>query len=214
VPLYKSGDHLLTDNYRPIALLPIFSKILEKLAFNRLSSYCEGNNLLSMYQFGFRKNHSTVHPMIHFVNFINETWEKKEHAVAIFVILKRPLINWYHRPSNILSNPEIIATGVPQGSILGPLLFLIYINGLPLCTKFLTLLFTDDTTLLYRHSDPEILEQIVNEELWHYTLKKLNLFYTRKTIEFEIMNTKSLLTIVTMLTYLTMVNMITTYYLD
>jgi len=68
--------------------------------------------------------------------------------------------------NNVFSDMRLIATGVPQGSILGPLLFLIYINGLPICSKFKTFLFADDTTLLYSHENLQTLEKIVNEELW------------------------------------------------
>ena len=89
VPLYKSGDKSFLDNYRPISLLSIFSKILEKIACNRLTCYVEDNNLLSSFKFGFCKNHSTVHPMLHFLNHITKALEKREHTVAIFCDLRK-----------------------------------------------------------------------------------------------------------------------------
>ena len=60
IPVFKSGDPRLPNNYRPISLLSNFSKILEKVMANRLTNYLEQYNLLSPSQFGFRKNHSTV----------------------------------------------------------------------------------------------------------------------------------------------------------
>jgi len=63
VPIFKSGDNSNPDNYRPISLLSNFSKILEKIIANRLVCFLEENDIISNCQFGFRKGHSTVHPM-------------------------------------------------------------------------------------------------------------------------------------------------------
>ena len=59
IPIYKNGVKTMLDNYRPITILPIASKILEKCVYNQLINYLESNNLLSRNQFGFRKKHST-----------------------------------------------------------------------------------------------------------------------------------------------------------
>ena len=89
IPIFKTGSKDSMDNYRPISLLPTFSKILEKIMYNRLSTYLENNNLLSPQQFGFRKAHSTVHPLSLFINQISDALNKKNHAIAIFCDLKK-----------------------------------------------------------------------------------------------------------------------------
>ena len=69
--MFKGGtreDRSNMNFYRPIGLLPVFSKIMEKLVSSSLTGRLVNNNLLYTHQYGFRKNHSTVHPMIHFLN--------------------------------------------------------------------------------------------------------------------------------------------------
>jgi len=61
IPIFKKGDKYLPSNYRPISLLSIFSKLLEKIIYKRLYSYLQGNNILDRYQFGFRKHHRANH---------------------------------------------------------------------------------------------------------------------------------------------------------
>ena len=153
------------------------------------------NNILSKWQFGFRAGHSTMHPMVHFLNKIAESLNKKKHTIAIFCDLKKAFdtcdhtilllklkrygvsgteLKWFEsyltkRKQFVSikdhSSPLLeISLGVPQGSILGPLLFILYINDLPLSSKFLSLLFADDTTLLFSHDNLETLTLTVNEE--------------------------------------------------
>jgi hypothetical protein len=89
VPIFKSGVPLLLDNYRPISLLSNFSKILEKVMCNRLTMHLESNNLISMKQFGFRKKHSTVHPILHLLNEVSEASSRKKFTLVIFCDLRK-----------------------------------------------------------------------------------------------------------------------------
>jgi hypothetical protein len=155
----------------------------------------ESNQLFSASQFGFRKKHSTLHPLIHFMNCVTKSINNREYALAIFcdlrkafdtvdhVILLKKLkklgihgteLKWFEdyllnrqqfvSINGTSSNLLCILLGVPQGSILGPLLFLIYINDLPLCSKLWSFLFADDTTLLASNSNLSDLFAFVNQE--------------------------------------------------
>ena len=61
IPLYTSGNKSVMSNYRPISILPTISKIFEKLLHKRIYEFFEKNNVIYDYQFGFRKEHSTIH---------------------------------------------------------------------------------------------------------------------------------------------------------
>ena len=59
IPIFKTGDKRIFSNYRPVSALPIFSKLFERVIYNRLLNFLNKLSILSKNQFGFRKNHST-----------------------------------------------------------------------------------------------------------------------------------------------------------
>ena len=89
IPLFKSGDHDIFTNYRPVSILPAFSKILEKLIYNRLLKFLNKFNILSDIQYGFRKHHSTAYALTHSYDKISSAIDNKEYTVAICIDLSK-----------------------------------------------------------------------------------------------------------------------------
>ena len=175
----KKDDKIL-NNYRPISLLPVLSKVFEKVVYNQLYDYFTLHNLLYNSQHGFKRLHSTETATLEFIDRIYKVLDSGELPITVFLDLSKAFdtldhgillqklkhygvtgisLKWfesylmnrsqYVQLDSGYSNPLHITTGVPQGSILGPLLFIIYINDLYLASpKFESILYADDTTLI------------------------------------------------------------------
>lgn len=205
-PFFKKGDKENMDNYRPIALLPIFSKIFEKVICNSVSKYFESNNLLAQEQKGFRKNKSINMAIFDLLQVIMNNMDKKRPICALYMDLtkafdlvdhnilmkklykygirgniydllmsylvgRKQVVQINHislkmgREVTLSSDFGEISHGVPQGSVLGPLLFLIYINDLPKAIDHPIVLFADDSTVVLTGDDPLTCKVNINNAL-------------------------------------------------
>jgi len=193
-PIYKSGDKSSPSNYRPISLLAVFSKIFEKVLYNRLIDHLHSNVILNKHQYGFRSEKSTENASYVLLNEILTALNNKQMVGGIFNDLHKAfdcinhnmllekmkfygvsgkfynLIKSYldgrfqkqvlSHSNGIESTWEKIRQGITQGSIVGPLLFLIYINVLPnlVSTGTKILLYADDTSTIVTSSNLENFE--------------------------------------------------------
>ena len=87
VPIFKSGDKALFSNYRPISVLPCFSKILERIIYNHVINYLNDFNVLCDNQYGFRKNRSPSLALIDLCNIISSAFDRREHAIGVLLDL-------------------------------------------------------------------------------------------------------------------------------
>ena len=89
IPLFKKGNPLLCDNYRPISLLPVYSKISEKLIYTRMYHFLDSNNLFYERQFGFRSKYLTNHALISTTEWIKSYIDKGNFVGGIFIDLQK-----------------------------------------------------------------------------------------------------------------------------
>ena len=198
VTIHKGGVASSFDNYRPISILPAFSKLLEKIVANQLMKYLDKFEILYKDQYGFRKKHNTTQPLLKVLDRIFNGLNKNvpEYSICLFLDLKKAFdtVNvsylskklefyglkgkaktWfknyltgrqqYVSIDGTNSTKKYVSMGIPQGSVLGPILFLLYINDLPNATKLFTYLFADDTSMINSSNDLKKLIKETNNEL-------------------------------------------------
>ena len=203
IPIKKVSNCKSVNDLRPISLIPLPCKLLEKIIYTQCIKHLKENQFLDENQFGFQQNSSTISAISELTDDISFSIEKKFPTIATFIDFTKAFDKLNHKIllqklkffgfsdmaikffenylsnrkqttliNNIKSKPLIISHGVPQGSNVGPLLFLLYINDIGLYlknTKFK--LFADDTTLYHSHSDiktciNELKNDLKNIEIW------------------------------------------------
>ena len=184
VPIPKVGNSKQVQNYRPISLLPLPGKILEKLIHSQIGNEFENIDFFTDRQHGFRKKRSTLHAALQLINHVNVNLDNKKPTAVVFIDFRKAFdcvdheilvaklaranlgpdaLNWVKDylmdrqqrvlANNILSDYLKVQQGVPQGSTLGPLFYIIYANDIPDNLESNVSLYADDTALFTSSKD-------------------------------------------------------------
>ena len=189
-PLYKKNSSLEAGNYRPVSILSAVSNILEKSVYSQLVEFLDENKLLFEFQSGFRSKYSTDTCLIHLFDYLKNNTSKGLYTGMLLLDLQKAFdtvdhdilckkletigvlsVGWFRsylcdrkqfvQINSVLSDPGLVTCGVPQGSILGPLLFLIYVNdkSISVDADCKLVLYADDSAIFYAHKEPHVISE-------------------------------------------------------
>ena len=217
--IFKKNDPHDASNYRPISLLSVLSKVLERIIHKHVFNFFLQHNVITSLQSGFVPKDSTVNQLTSVYHSFCQALDEGKEIRAVFCDISKAFDRVWHRGllfklqksgisgrlltwfENYLSDrtqcvvlsgthSDIvhISAGVPQGSILGPLLFLIYINDIVEDIHCKIRLFADDTTLYIIVDNPLHAAITLNSDL-----EKINHWASRWLVSFNPSKTQSLL---------------------
>ena len=208
IMIYKPNKpENLVSSYRPISLLPIFSKIFEKLLLKRLKPYLQKYNIVPDHQFGFRSKHGTPEQCHRVIKVITDSFENKKYCSAVFLDIQQAFDKVWHegllyklkkllpstfylfflsylknrsfyvRVNNDFSKICTIQAGIPQGSVLGPVLYTLFTHDLPTRDDVTIATYADDTAFLSSSETPSEASGSIQQQLdcFHHWLTKWNI---------------------------------------
>ena len=178
--LPKSGDLASIKNWRPISILPLVGKMMERIMHKHMMAHIDSHDLLSKFQYGYRKNRGTGEAVFDFVSDLFKYKDLSHATAACFIDMRKAFdsidhnllllkiqkagfhhstLSWLHSYlqnhtiqttiENTASKEEKLTFGVPQGSVLGPLLFILFLNDITNNIHFSKVIMYADDIVIY-----------------------------------------------------------------
>ncbi|GFU07187.1 RNA-directed DNA polymerase from mobile element jockey [Trichonephila clavipes] len=197
IPILKpKKPRSAADSYRPISLLPVLSKLAERLILSRLNDFLTTNKILISQQHGFKPQLSTSHQLLRVVEYAKSGFKEKKCTGAVFLDIQKAFDRVWHtgllyklikinappqliliiksflnnrffavRVNDTHSSTKQIRAGAPQGALLSPTLFNIYINDIPKTRQTTVCLYADDTAILTQSTNKNCITHFLHKHL-------------------------------------------------